>query len=840
MAPRGLFTPFGSEELVRTAGFLASTGAIVALGVGMRRARRRVLSEQCKLAMVLGTINDQLVMLDREWRYTYVNDRALEATGRRLDELLGRILWDLYPGLLGTEFERAARTALAEQRPAHVEFYYAPRSNWLECRFYPSRDGIALLVNDVAGQRRTENELAKRVAEQSALYVFTDRLQRAPALEQVCDAALDAIVTALGCSRASILLFDQGGVPRFVAWRGISDGYRQAVDGHSPWLPGEPNATPIWIPDLAEADLSPALRATIAAEGIRALAFIPLIASGALIGKFMVYYDGPHPRAQEEEHLALTIARQLAFAVERQRAADERRRTVEALLVNEERLRLALHAGKLGVWDWDIEANILSWSDSLYPMHGVTREEFRGTLEFFEALVHPDDRSLVARAIERALADEKRLALEFRVVRRDGETVWVYTDAAVIRQDGRPSRMMGATVDITERKRAEQSLLDANRRKDEFLATLAHELRNPLAPLVNMLHLMQRTNGNDALQAEARDTMERQLKHLVRLVDDLLDVGRITRNRLELRRERVELTAVIRQALDGCRSLIDQFEQQLTVALPAEPIYVDADPVRLVQVFGNLLNNACKFTPRGGQITLAAGEESGNAVVSVADTGVGIDPDMVPRVFDLFAQVDGSLEHSRGGLGIGLTLVKQLVEMHGGRVEAESHGPGSGSRFTVRLPALAGSPSDEPRPVIGPPPVTEPRRVLVVDDNRDAAESLAKILRIVGHEPFLAHDGLQAVEEAERLRPDIILLDLGLPLLNGFDTCHRIRQEPWGAHMVLIAITGWGQEDYRRRSDQAGFDDHLVKPVQPSQLLDVIAATTAKASAASLSIEETS
>jgi CheY-like chemotaxis protein/two-component sensor histidine kinase len=304
-------------------------------------------------------------------------------------------------------------------------------------------------------------------------------------------------------------------------------------------------------------------------------------------------------------------------------------------------------------------------------------------------------------------------------------------------------------------------------------------------------------------------------------------VARITRNRLELRKERVVLADAIQQAVEACRPMIDAHGHRFTLKLPQEPVHLDADPVRLAQVFGNLINNACKYTPPGGRITVRAREEAGDVVVSVTDTGIGIAAEMLPKVFDLFAQADGSLEQSRGGLGIGLTLVKQLVELHGGQVDALSTGAGGGSTFTVRLPTAIGQVSNATGPVRGAPAANKSQRVLVVDDNRDGAASLTGLLQLAGHETLVAHDGLEAVAAAERWRPDIVLLDLGLPTLNGFDTCRRIRQQPWGVDMVLVAITGWGQEEYRRRSHEAGFNDHLVKPVNPTQLLALIAANAA-------------
>lgn len=378
--------------------------------------------------------------------------------------------------------------------------------------------------------------------------------------------------------------------------------------------------------------------------------------------------------------------------------------------------------------------------------------------------------------------------------------------------------------DITDRKRAEQALIDADRRKDQFLATLAHELRNPLAPLRNGLQIMQLAHGDRAAVESARAMMERQLGQLVHLVDDLLDVSRISLGKIALRKERVELGRVVQQAVETSRPLIDDTGHALLINLSADLIFVDADVTRLAQVISNLLNNAAKYTERGGQITLKVERQRNQAVVSVRDTGVGIPPHMLPRVFDIFAQVDRSLERSQGGLGIGLSLVKGLVEMHGGEVEARSDGRGMGSEFIVRLPVVL-SLADPERAEDGTDRTyrTVRRRILVVDDNRDAAISLAMMLKLMGNETQTAHDGLEALDVAATLGPDVVLLDIGMPKLNGYDTAQRLRQQPWGKSLVLVALTGLGQEGDRMRSLEAGFDFHMVKPVDPVALEKLLA-----------------
>lgn len=374
-------------------------------------------------------------------------------------------------------------------------------------------------------------------------------------------------------------------------------------------------------------------------------------------------------------------------------------------------------------------------------------------------------------------------------------------------------------------RRREQREREADRRKDEFLATLAHELRNPLAPISNATALLKLAQASPEhhhdLCERATNTIERQLSHLVRLVDDLLDLSRISNGKLGLRREPVALAAVLEQVLEICGPQATAANQTIQLSMPAEPIYLDADPVRLAQVIGNLVHNACKFTGPEGCIQVGVSREANEAVVSVRDNGLGIPADMLASIFDMFSQVDQSLERPHAGLGIGLTLAKRLVELHGGSIQAFSEGVGKGSEFMVRLPIAPEARS--PQPAADTP--IRPRggsRILIVDDNRDSARTLAEVLAMSGNETFLAHDGEEAVATAERQRPDAILLDIGMPTLNGFNACRRIRQMPWAKRILIIAVTGWGQEEDRRKSTEAGFDGHLVKPVELSQLMNLL------------------
>ena len=369
------------------------------------------------------------------------------------------------------------------------------------------------------------------------------------------------------------------------------------------------------------------------------------------------------------------------------------------------------------------------------------------------------------------------------------------------------------------------ALKESDRRKDEFLAMLAHELRNPLAPIQNAVQVMRREEMSPSQLQWATEVIDRQVHQMARLVDDLLDVSRITRGKIEIRKEPVELATVLNMAIEANRPIIEQWGHDLTVSIPAEPIVLDADPARLGQVLLNLLNNAAKYMEPNGSIWVTAEQQRDHVLIRVKDTGIGIPADMLPRVFEMFTQVDRSLERAEGGLGIGLPLVQRLVAMHGGVVEARSDGPGMGSEFIVRLP-LAGEVKDTgPQGAAGGETFVAPAtcRILVVDDNRDAAESLGMLLRMLGNEVHTAHDGLEAVGAAAAFQPDVVLLDIGLPKLNGYDAARRIRELAGGPEMVLIALTGWGQEEDRRRSTDAGFDHHMTKPIEFAALQALLA-----------------
>ena len=482
------------------------------------------------------------------------------------------------------------------------------------------------------------------------------------------------------------------------------------------------------------------------------------------------------------------------------------------------RLDSALAAGEIGTWDWDINADRVRADHNLARVFGVTPEEAAGgPKRAYLRAVHPDDRSRVEAMLTGLPEAGDAPETEFRLLPPNGGLRWLIARGRVEPEpDGRGARLLGVVVDVTARKRAEEELLEADRRKDQFMAMLAHELRNPLSPIRNAAHLLRLRGDDIEAVAWAREVIDRQSAHMTRLIDELLDASRIAQGKVALRREPLDLSGLARAAAEDHRVGLEAGGLALDVELPPGQLWVRGDPVRLAQVFGNLLTNAGKFTDPGGRVTLRIAAENGEAVVSVRDTGIGFGPELQDRLFETFAQADSSLARSKGGLGLGLALVKGLVELHGGRVSASSEGPGRGAEFVFRLP-------EDGEPRAAQPPHCEweasaSRRVLLVEDNADAAESLRIMLELVGHETAVAESGPEGVETARRFRPEVVLCDLGLPGMSGYEVARALRADPMTASALIVAISGYGREEDQAQAREAGFDAALVKPVEPAVL----------------------
>lgn len=499
------------------------------------------------------------------------------------------------------------------------------------------------------------------------------------------------------------------------------------------------------------------------------------------------------------------------------RDTTERKKVEQALRDSQADLNRAQAVGQIGSWRLDFGRNELRWSDENHRIFGIPKGTPL-TYETFLSIIHPEDREYVDRMWEAALHGAP-YDIEHRLV-VNGEVKWV-REKAELEFDAAGSLLsgFGTTQDITELKSAEQALTEADKRKDEFLAMLGHELRNPLTPIRNAAHVLGRLETREPQVRWAREIIERQVIHLTRLVDDLLDVSRIARGKVTLHQETLLLADMVDQALNLARPLIEAKQHRLELRLPERPVSLRGDPVRLAQVLLNLLDNAAKYTPEGGLIELEASVEGERIEIKVRDNGIGIPGDLLPRVFDLFHQGERTLDRAQGGLGIGLTLVKRLLDMHGGQIEAASAGTGLGSEFTIRLPALADTVKAANTEAAQTSPATVACRVLVVDDNPVVLDSMAVLLTIEGQDVRTASNGATALELARGFHPQLVLLDIGLHGMDGYELARRLRdQQDPDEGLYLVAVTGYGHEEARMRSREAGFDLHLVKPVQPEAI----------------------
>lgn len=525
----------------------------------------------------------------------------------------------------------------------------------------------------------------------------------------------------------------------------------------------------------------------------------------------------------------------------------ERNKIAAALKQSEERYRAFVANSSEGIWRYELDppldlsvsaeeqlahmykhARLAELNDAMARMYGY--EQADALLDAPLGLLLPAD-DAAARAYLLSVIDIGYAFAEVESAERDKDGNLHYFENSMVPviRDGKLLRVWGVQRDITARKAAEDALREADRRKDAFLATLAHELRNPLAPIRNGLQILDKRVGADDEVAHRTITMmQRQMTHLVRLVDDLLDVSRITRGKLQLKLQRVAVADLIRSATEACRSLFDAAGHDFEIQLPPEPLYVDADPDRLVQVVSNLLSNAAKFTSSAGRVVLRVARQGEQVQIEVHDTGVGIAHDQLDHVFEPFFQLDQHGSRGQGGLGIGLSLVRELVHMHGGTAAALSDGADQGSTFVVRLPLarLQANAGSEPVAQAVPGKASRALRILVADDNLDAAQSLSMLLESEGHEIQTAANGAQALERFERFKPHVVLMDVGMPVMDGVEAARRIRETPEGARIPIVALTGWGQEADRERTRDAGMSHHLVKPVSSDDLRAVLASLT--------------
>jgi PAS domain S-box-containing protein len=562
---------------------------------------------------------------------------------------------------------------------------------------------------------------------------------------------------------------------------------------------------------------------------------------GADTAAVVLWFDGERRLSDVERAFLTAFGQLLAREVDRSRLGERQRAEalanaslLQKLARSEEQLRVALEAGQLGAWDWEIPDGKVTWSAMLERIHGLDAGAFEGTFEAYQRDIHPDDRARVLATIGRAVAERTDHHVVYRIVRPDGqgqsEERWLEAHGRLICDGaGAPQRLVGVCVDVTERRRTEEqlrqvvlALREADQRKDHFLAMLAHELRNPLGPMLNATYLLRAPEVDAEVAARAREIIDRQVQHMARLLEDLLDVSRITRGKVDLVREPVDTAALTRQVVGDHLDSFQAALLALDLVVTTEPLFVHGDRARIAQIVGNLLSNALKFSQPGQTVWVRVERApvAESLVLTVRDEGAGIEPAFLGSIFEPFMQADNSLSRGRGGLGLGLAVVQGLVALHGGRVSASSGGEGQGAELRVELPLYLPQ-RDAPAPVRAEPEPQPPARalVLVFEDNADAAESLRIVLSAAGYHVEIAATGHDATAVVRRVRPAIVLCDLGLPDQDGYAIAAQIRADSALAPLPLIAISGYGTAEDQARSRRAGFDLHLTKPVPPALLL---------------------
>jgi PAS domain S-box-containing protein len=573
---------------------------------------------------------------------------------------------------------------------------------------------------------------------------------------------------------------------------------------------------------LCERFENPDLRELLRGLGLRSAMVVPLVANGRALGALTLV------SGQSERHYGpadLSLAEDLA---QRCAQAVDSARLYQAASEAEQRYRDLVDGLDAIVWEADgVIPRFTFVSRYAEKLLGHPLTRWLQEPDFWLSLVHPEDRSATAEACRQALEGYDQ-DLEYRAIAADGRMLWLRNLIYAVRDGGRVSQLRGIIVDATERKQAEQALqqharelAEAAEHKDEFLAVLAHELRNPLAPIRNALHVLELRGSQQPAREWAQDVLERQVGHLTRMVNDLLDVSRITRGKVVLKRERIDLVRLVRAAVEDQRGALERGGLMVELSLPPQSLWVLGDATRLAQVVDNLLNNAGKFTRPGGRVLIEVGGDGRQARVTVRDSGMGIAPELLPRIFQTMTQADRSLDRTGGGLGLGLSLVKGLVEMHDGRVKASSAGLDRGAEFSFWLP-LVRNLADAAGVPDRMSPARKPLRILMVEDNRDGAETLRALLQMAGHEVVLACTGPAGVEMARQFQPDVVLCDIGLPGMDGYAVGRALRRDPLTSGARLIVLSGYGQEEDRRKSREAGFDLHLTKPVDPMELQQLL------------------
>jgi PAS domain S-box-containing protein len=662
-------------------------------------------------------------------------------------------------------------------------------------------------------------------AQVAVCLALTNAISRAEKVDDIYGAALDALTDAVGVSRSAILLFDPDGVMRFKAHRGLSASYRRAVEGHSPWNPDTENPEPLLISDVAQEPSLAPYSSALTDEDIGALAFVPLVGSGRVIGKFMLYFREPHVFTVEERQWALVIASQVAFAIARMRAEEQARR-------NEERLRFALAAAAMGTFEWDLCSNIVTWSSNLEQLHGITPGTFDGKFSSFEKEIHPDDHDRVTAAVSRAIEQGAPYEVEYRIINPAGDIRWLEGKGQVEYDAGRPVRLSGLCKDVTSRKEAEIARLEvaneASRLKDEFLATLSHELRTPLNAILGWVQILQTGDLSAEKVRHAIEVIARNGRLQAQLIEDILDISRIISNKLDIDWSTVRVRGLVDSVVATMQPAANAKQIRITQQLDRDLPDIAGDPKRLLQVLGNVVSNAVKFTPNGGSVEIRATSDDGVVTLEIEDSGIGIDPEFLPLVFDRFRQADSRATRQHGGLGLGLAITRHLVEQHGGTISARSEGRDQGTTITITLPIDATNSDREPllQSIAMPSSMDDFRldgsTVLVVDDECDSRELLATVFERCGASVVRCGSALEALDRLATTPVSLVVADIAMPDVDGYELLHRVRERRHG--IPAVAVSAYARAEDRQRALAAGYSGYCAKPLETPDFLRTIRA----------------
>ncbi len=736
-----------------------------------------------RIREILASIQDAFYTVDRDWRIIYVNQKALDVLKKTNEEMIGRILWDVLPQARNSDSYRELQRAMRQQREIHYEAVSSVLDRWVEVHACPmARGGLLISFRDITD--RTQAEEALRISEEKFAKAFHGN------------------TAAMAITRMSDGLF----IDVNDRWLQVTRFPREEVVGRKSgsqlniWKNSEDRDR--FVRDLRQQGMVRNEEFRFVREGGEEWTGLVSSQVSALGGEQVIISS-------------------IIDITERKRA--------EEALRNSERLYRAIGESiDYGVWVCDPDGRNTYASESFLKMVGISQEECSNF--GWGAVLHPDDAARTIEAWKECVRTEGTWDIEHRFRGVDGKWHPVLARGVPVRsEDGAISCWAGINLDISRLKQTEAALREreaalreADRRKDEFLAMLAHELRNPLAAIYTAIELLKLHGPAAPVLDRARDAAARQSAHMARLLDDLLDVARVTQGKVTLNKQDVSLHSVVESAVEASHPFMNARKHRLYVSHTREPMHVHGDQVRLSQAIGNLLHNSAKYTPAGGEIYLVVEREGDQAIILVRDNGTGIDPELLPHIFELFVQGSRSPDRAEGGLGVGLTLVRSLVELHGGRVEARSEGLGKGSEFRVWLPLLPAVEEHRTDAMIGTMAGSRPCRILVVDDNMDTAELLSVLLEMEGHKVAVADSGVAAVDLALKFLPEAALVDIGMPGMDGYEVARRMRRAPELRHTALVAITGYGQQEDIQRSREAGFDYHLVKPVDTNELMQVL------------------